>query len=189
MRGADRSMNTISLMESIPNWPRFYRALCRFGPVALTGVPRGWVSRLQLHASSTDLFWSDGMHETLTAYWNEPPTAVERVMELFTENVRREFEEFPFSAWGSWQRSPNSDELLPMSVCVDQIGFKLTHRLTRALIRASQSPYPLRKHVLVSDHARVATSCDMTEQQLASLKFKRWAKPKFRQPPSEFVVA
>ena len=151
-------MNTMSLMESIPNWPRFYRALCRFGPVALTGLPRCWVPGLQLHASSTDLFWSDGMQETLTAYWNEPSTAVERVMELFTENVRRELEEFPFSMWGSWQRSPNFDELLPMSACVDQIGFKLTHRLTRALIRASESPYPLRKHVLVSGRACVAAS-------------------------------
>lgn len=98
------------------------------------------------------------MQETLTAYWNEPPTAVERVMELFTENVRREFEEFPFSDWGLSQRSPTSDELLPMSACFDQIGFKLTHRLTRALIRASQSPYPLRKHALLSDHACVPAS-------------------------------
>lgn len=151
-------MKTMSLREGNPNWPRFYRARCRFGPVALTGIPRCWVPCLQLNASSMDLFWSDGMQETLTAYWNEPPTAVERVMELFTENVRREFEEFPCSASFSWQRLPNSDELLPTAVCVDQIGFKLTHRLTRALIRASQSPYPLRKHVLVSDNARVPAS-------------------------------
>ena len=151
-------MNTMSLMESIPNWPRFYRALCRFGPVALTGVPRCWVPWLQSHASSADLFWSDGMQETLTAFWNEPPIAVERVMDLFTENVRRELEEFPFSMLGSWKKSSNSDELLPMSACVDQIGFKLTHRLTRALIRASQSPYALRHHLLVSDHAFVASS-------------------------------
>ena len=106
-------MNTVSLMESIPNWPRFYRALCRFGPVALTGVPRCWVPCLQSHASTSDLFWNDGMQETLIAFWNEPLIAVERVMELFTEAVRRELEEFPFSMRDSWQSSQNSDELLP----------------------------------------------------------------------------
>ena len=151
-------MNTVSLMESIPNWPRFYRALCRFGPVALTGVPRCWVPCLQSHASTSDLFWNDGMQETLIAFWNEPLIAVERVMELFTEAVRRELEEFPFSMRGSWQSSQNSDELLQRSVCVDQIGFKLTRRLTRALIRASQSPYPLRRRGLVSEQACLPAS-------------------------------
>lgn len=145
-------MNTLSF-EKTPNWPRFYRALCRFGPVALTGVPRCWVPALQSHASSSDLFWSDGMQETLTAFWNEPSIAVERVMDLFTDAVRRELEEFPFSVSGSWQGSSNSDELLPALVSVDQIGFKLTRRLTRALVRASRSPYPLKKRGLVSDHA------------------------------------
>lgn len=49
------------------NWPRFYRALCRLGPTLLLGVDEDTREIIQMSASSTDLFWTEGLEELLAA--------------------------------------------------------------------------------------------------------------------------
>jgi hypothetical protein len=49
------------------NWPRFYRALCQRGPTLLLGVDEDTREIIQMSASSTDLFWSEGLEELLAA--------------------------------------------------------------------------------------------------------------------------
>ena len=49
------------------NWPRFYSALCQRGPTLLLGVDEDTREIIQMSASSTDLFWSEGLQELLAA--------------------------------------------------------------------------------------------------------------------------
>jgi hypothetical protein len=126
----------------LPNWPSFYRKLCRVGPAALTGLPREWVSKLQAYASTSDMFWSDSLQPVLYEYWDHPPAAVERVMQEFAENVRQAFREPPL-CWeaDSWLTSSIAGEPMPIEDCIEQVDFKLTARLRKALVRAAESRF------------------------------------------------
>lgn len=125
--------------EDMPNWQMFYRKLCHIGPVALTGLPREWIPMLQSYARTGDLFWSDCLQAALFEYWDDPSTAVDQVMLVFAENARLEFCEPPLCWLGSWRTLPGSGGPVPMEDCIQQINFRLTARLRKALVRAAES--------------------------------------------------
>lgn len=126
-------------MEDTPNWPMFYRKLCHVGPVALTGLPREWIPMLQSYARTGDLFWSDCLQAALFECWGDPSAAVDRVMQVFAENVRLEFREPPLCWLSSWRTLPDSGGSMPMEDCIQQINYRLTARLRKALVSAAQS--------------------------------------------------
>ena len=125
--------------EDTPNWPMFYRKLCHIGPVALTGLPCEWTPMLQSYARTGDLFWSDCLQAALFENWYDPFTAVDQVMQVFAENVRLEFREPPLCWLGSWRTLPDSGGPMTMEDCIQQINYRLTARLRKALVRAAQS--------------------------------------------------
>ena len=71
------------------NWPRFYRALCRQGPNLLLGVDEDLREIIKMSASSTDMFWSEGLKELLAvgAADGDMRAGVLSVLELWRENV------------------------------------------------------------------------------------------------------
>jgi hypothetical protein len=70
-------------------WPRFYRALCRQGPYLLLGVDEDVREIIRMSASSTDMFWSEGLEELLAvgAADGDMRAGVLSVLELWRENV------------------------------------------------------------------------------------------------------
>jgi len=52
-------------MTDTYNWTGFYRALCRHGPNLLVGIDEGMREIIEMYASSTDMFWSEGLEECL----------------------------------------------------------------------------------------------------------------------------
>ena len=70
-------------------WPRFYRALCRQGPYLLLGVDEDVREIIKVSASSTDMFWSEGLEELLAAGAADGDTraGVLSVLELWREHV------------------------------------------------------------------------------------------------------
>ena len=71
------------------NWPRFYRALCRQGPCLLLGVDEDLREIIKMSASSTDMFWSDGLEDLLAvgAADGDTRAGVLSALELWRENV------------------------------------------------------------------------------------------------------
>jgi hypothetical protein len=71
------------------NWPRFYKALGQQGPTLLLGVEEDTREIIQMSASSTDLFWSEGLEELLAAGAGDGNmrAGVLSVLELWRENV------------------------------------------------------------------------------------------------------
>ncbi len=142
-------MSEPNYSEDIPNWSMFYRRLCHLGPTALTGVPREWIPGLQSYARTGDLFWSDDLQAALVSHWDDPPAAVDQVMQVFVENVRLELREPPLCWGGSWRDSADTGGPMSMEDCIELIGFRLTAKLRRALVQAAQSrfaPSPCPRH-------------------------------------------
>lgn len=72
------------------NWPRFYRALCRQGPTLLLGVDKDTREIIQMSATTTDMFWSEGLLEECLAEGatgGSLRTGVLSALELWRENV------------------------------------------------------------------------------------------------------
>ena len=71
------------------NWPRFYSALCQQGPTLLLGVDEDINEIIKMSASSTDLFWSEGLEELLAegAADGDMRAGVLSVLELWREKV------------------------------------------------------------------------------------------------------
>ena len=70
-------------------WPRFYTTLCRQGPSLLLGVNEDLREVIQMSASSTDMFWSEGLEDLLAAGAADGDlrAGVLSVLELWRENV------------------------------------------------------------------------------------------------------
>lgn len=52
-------------MSETYNWSRFYEALCRLGPKLLLGMDEGMREIIEMNAASTDIFWSEGLEDSL----------------------------------------------------------------------------------------------------------------------------
>ena len=76
-------------INALYNWPRFYRALCRQGPNLLLGVDEDLREIIKMSASTTDMFWSEGLQELLAvgAADGDMRAGVLSVLELWRENV------------------------------------------------------------------------------------------------------
>jgi len=71
------------------NWPRFYTALCRQGPDLLLGVDENLIEFIKMSASTTDMFWSEGLEESLAIGFADGDTraGVLSALEIWRENV------------------------------------------------------------------------------------------------------
>ena len=71
------------------NWPRFYKALCQQGPTLLLGLDEDLTEFVKMSASTTDLFWSEGLEILLAAGATDGDmqAGVLSVLELWRENV------------------------------------------------------------------------------------------------------
>lgn len=76
-------------MANTYNWSRFYRALCRHGPNLLAEIDEGTREIIEMYASSTDMFWSEGLEECLAegAAGDSLRNGVLSALELWRENV------------------------------------------------------------------------------------------------------
>lgn len=76
-------------MNDLYTWPRFYRALCQQGPHLLLGLDEDLREIIKLSASTTDMFWSDGLEELLAvgAAAGDMRAGVLSVLDLWRENV------------------------------------------------------------------------------------------------------
>jgi hypothetical protein len=76
-------------MNETYTWSRFYKALCQQGPHLLLGVNDDLRDIIQISASTTDMFWSDGLEELLavSAADGDMRAGVLSVLELWRENV------------------------------------------------------------------------------------------------------
>ena len=71
------------------NWSRFYRALCHQGPDLLFGVDEDLREIIQMSASTTDMFWSEGLEACLAegAAGGSLQSGVLSALEIWRENV------------------------------------------------------------------------------------------------------
>jgi hypothetical protein len=71
------------------DWSCFYGMLCNLGPYLLIGIDDDTCEMIQEFASSTDMFWSDGLQDLLSvkAKHGDLRAGVISVLELWRENV------------------------------------------------------------------------------------------------------
>ncbi|MEA3440763.1 MAG: hypothetical protein U9R58_10810 [Chloroflexota bacterium] len=76
-------------MAETYDWSSFYEALCHHGPNLLLGIDDDVREIIKAWASSTDMFWSDGLQELLVegATDGNMRAGVLSVLELWRENV------------------------------------------------------------------------------------------------------
>jgi len=76
-------------MPDTYNWSEFYGMLCRHGPNLLVGIDEGTREIIEMHASSTDMFWSEGLEECLAegAAGGSLRGGVLSALDLWRENV------------------------------------------------------------------------------------------------------
>ena len=76
-------------MAETYNWSNFYRALCQYGPKLLVGVDQGVLEVIEMSASTTDMFWSEGLEECLgdEAAEGNLRGGVLSALEIWRENV------------------------------------------------------------------------------------------------------
>ena len=106
-------------MSETYDWSNFYDTLCRHGPNLLLGIDDDSRVHLGIAASSTDMFWSEGLQELLAegAANGTLRAGVLAALELWRENVLQTLEaDFGFEL--DWQTvsidtaSPLIDELV-----------------------------------------------------------------------------
>ncbi|HNS50015.1 MAG TPA: hypothetical protein PKO09_02415 [Anaerolineae bacterium] len=70
-------------------WSRFYGMLCRHGPNLLLGIDDDTREIIETYASSTDIFWSEGLEDCLAegAAGGSLRGGVLSALELWRENV------------------------------------------------------------------------------------------------------
>lgn len=71
------------------DWSSFYNKLCNRGPNLLLGIDDDVREMIEEFASSTDMFWSDGMQELLAEKFTigDLRAGVLSALELWRENV------------------------------------------------------------------------------------------------------
>lgn len=71
------------------DWSSFYNALCKLGPRLLIGIDNYTREMIEEFASSTDMFWSDGLQDLLAEndLKDGLRASVLSVLELWRENV------------------------------------------------------------------------------------------------------
>ncbi|HNS50564.1 MAG TPA: hypothetical protein PKO09_05210 [Anaerolineae bacterium] len=76
-------------MPQTYDWSRFYGMLCRQGPNLLVGIEEGTREIIEMLASSTDIFWSEGLEECLAegAAGGSLQSGVLSALERWRENV------------------------------------------------------------------------------------------------------
>lgn len=76
-------------MSETYNWSRFYQLLCQQGPNLLVGIDEGTCEIIEMYASSTDLFWSEGLEDCLAegASGGSLRNGVLSALALWRENV------------------------------------------------------------------------------------------------------
>ena len=76
-------------MTETYDWSSFYNALGKLGPRLLKGIDDDTCEMIEEFASSTDMFWSDGLQELLAEGANNGDlrAGVLAVLELWRENV------------------------------------------------------------------------------------------------------
>jgi hypothetical protein len=106
-------------MNDTYNWPEFYNALCRHGPNLLVGIDEGTREIIEMYASSTDMFWSDGLEECLAegAASGSLQGGVLSALEVWRENVLDALDasfgiELDWDTVGIDDSSPLVDELV-----------------------------------------------------------------------------
>ncbi len=75
--------------QHLYNWARFYRTLCQRGPSLLLGMDEDLNEIIQISASTTDMFWSEGLEALLAAGAADGDlrAGVLSALELWRENV------------------------------------------------------------------------------------------------------
>lgn len=106
-------------MTETYNWPEFYNALCQHGPNLLVGIDDGMREIIEMYASSTDMFWSDGLEECLAegAAGGSLQDGVLSALEVWRENVLDALDsnfgiELEWDTVGIDDSSPLVDELV-----------------------------------------------------------------------------
>ena len=76
-------------MPEIYDWSSFYTALCQYGPTLLLGIDDETREMILDLASTTDMFWSDGLQELLAegAANGDLRAGVLAALDLWRENV------------------------------------------------------------------------------------------------------
>jgi len=76
-------------MTETYDWSSFYEALCNLGPKLLLGIDEDDREVIALTASSTDMFWSDGLQDLLAleASRGDMRAGVLSALNLWRENV------------------------------------------------------------------------------------------------------
>lgn len=76
-------------MSDTYRWSRFYQLLCQQGPNLLVGIDEGTREIIEMYASSTDLFWSEGLEDCLAegASGGSLRNGVLSALALWRENV------------------------------------------------------------------------------------------------------
>ena len=76
-------------MSETYDWSHFYDTLCQHGPNLLLGIDDDLREMIEVAASSTDMFWSDGLQERLAegAANRSVRDGVLSTLELWRENV------------------------------------------------------------------------------------------------------
>jgi hypothetical protein len=101
------------------DWSSFYNALCQFGPNLLQGIDDDNKEIIQDLASTTDMFWSDGLQDCLARGSGEGNLrgGILSALELWRENVLQALDE-SFGIELDWQAiqidtaNPLVDELV-----------------------------------------------------------------------------
>ena len=101
------------------DWSSFYNALCNLGSRLLLGIDDSTREMIEGFASSTDMFWSDGLQDLLGEGANngDVRAGVLSTLELWRENVLQALED-DFAIELDWQTvrintsSPLIDELV-----------------------------------------------------------------------------
>ena len=109
-------------MTETYDWSVFYEALCRHGPSLLVGIDEDLRDVIGDIASSTDMFWSEGLQELLAegAANGDLRAGVLTALELWRENVLQTLEA-DFAVELDWQAvnidtaSPLVDELVEVA--------------------------------------------------------------------------
>jgi len=129
----------ISVLESELNWPAFYVALNHIAPWAMTGLPDGGREYIQTCGLASDAFWSDDLQDTAIELWAKSPVAaVNAVMEIFCENVRRAYCEMPLEMVDEWISVPSAEPNFTRECCINCIDFKITAPTLHYLLAAGR---------------------------------------------------
>jgi len=118
----------------------------------MTGLPDGGREYIQTCGLASDAFWSDDLQDTAIELWEQsPPAAVDAVMEIYCENVRRAYCEMPLAMVEEWISVPTSEANFTRERCINCIDFKITAPTLDFLLAAGRESV-----TSIEPHAEVA---------------------------------